>query len=120
MFTTNPKPEKRGSAVKIIIVGAGEVGYHFAEWLAQEKKEVVVIDINLEALQRVSDHLDVQILQGSGSNPRVLEDSGLKSADIILAVTDSDEVNLIACFFANVIAPPIHKVALIRNPDFTY
>lgn len=106
--------------MKIIIVGAGEVGYHFAEWLAQEKKEVVVIDINPEALQRVRDHLDVQILQGSGSNPRVLEDSGLKSADIILAVTDSDEVNLIACFFANVIAPPIHKVALIRNPDFTY
>ena len=51
--------------MKIIIVGAGEVGYHFAEWLAQENKEVVVIDINPEALQRVSDHLDVQI---SGSS----------------------------------------------------
>jgi trk system potassium uptake protein TrkA len=104
--------------LKIIIVGAGEVGYHFAEWLAQEKKEVVVIDINPEALRRVSDHLDVQILLGSGSNPRVLDESGLKNADIILAVTDSDEVNLIACFFANVIAPPIQKVALIRNPDY--
>ena len=104
--------------MKIIIVGAGEVGYHFAEWLAQEKKEVVVIDINPEALQRVSDHLDVQILLGSGSNPRVLEESGLKTADIILAVTDKDEVNLIACFFANVIAPDIQKVALIRNPDY--
>ena len=56
--------------MKIIIVGAGEVGYHFAEWLAQEKKEVVVIDINPEALRRVSDHLDVQILHGSGSNPQ--------------------------------------------------
>jgi trk system potassium uptake protein TrkA len=104
--------------VKIIIVGAGEVGYHFAEWLAQEKKEVVVIDISPEALQRVSDHLDVQIMTGSGANPRVLEESGLKSADIILAVTDKDEVNLIACFFANVIAPQIQKVALIRNPDY--
>jgi trk system potassium uptake protein TrkA len=104
--------------VKIVIVGGGDVGYHFAEWLAQEKKEVVVIDINHEALRRVSEHLDVQILQGSGSNPRILEESGLKSADTILAVTDSDEVNLIACFFANVIAPPIQKVALIRNPDY--
>jgi trk system potassium uptake protein TrkA len=104
--------------VKIIIVGAGEVGYHFAEWLAQEKKEVVVIDIDPEALRRVSDHLDVQILLGSGSNPRVLEESGLKKADIILAVTDKDEVNLIACFFANVIAPSTQKVALIRNPDY--
>ncbi len=104
--------------MKIIIIGAGEVGYHFAEWLAQEKKEVVVIDINPEALRRASDHLDVQILLGSGSNPRVLEESGLKQADILLAVTDSDEVNLVACFFANIIAPPIQKVALIRNPDY--
>ncbi|MFZ2087806.1 MAG: NAD-binding protein, partial [Desulfobaccales bacterium] len=104
--------------MKIIIVGAGEVGYHFAEWLAQEKKEVVIIDIDPQALMRVSDHLDVQILQGSGSNPRVLEESGLKTADIILAVTDKDEVNLIACLFANVIAPQIQKVALIRNPDY--
>jgi trk system potassium uptake protein TrkA len=104
--------------LKIIIVGAGEVGYHFAEWLAIEKKEVVVIDTDPEALKRVSDHLDVQILQGSGSNPRVLEESGLKTADIILAVTDKDEVNIVACLFANVIAPPIQKVALIRNPDY--
>ncbi len=72
--------------MKIIIVGAGEVGYHFAEWLAQEKKEVVTIDIDAEPLMRVSDHLDVQILQGSGSNPRVLEESGLKTADLILWV----------------------------------
>jgi trk system potassium uptake protein TrkA len=104
--------------LKIIIVGAGEVGYHFAEWLAQEKKEVVVIDIDPEALRRISDHLDVQILRGSGSNPRILEESGLKNADIIMTVTDKDEVNLIACFFANVIAPSIQKVALIRNPDY--
>jgi len=104
--------------MKIVIVGAGEVGYHFAEWLALEKKDVVVIDIKPEALQWVSEHLDVQVLQGSGSNPRVLEDAGLKQADIILAVTDSDEVNLTACIFANVIAPRIQKVALIRNPDF--
>ena len=104
--------------MKIIIVGAGEVGYHFAEWLAQEKKEVVVIDTDPDALVRVSDHLDVQILQGSGSNPRVLEMSGLKTADLILAVTDKDEVNLVACLFANVLAPAIQKVALIRNPDY--
>jgi trk system potassium uptake protein TrkA len=106
--------------VKIVIVGAGEVGFHFAEWLALEKKEVVAIDIDPEALVRVSEHLDVQVLQGSGSNPRVLEESGLQNADIILAVTDKDEVNLIACFFANIMAPQIQKVALIRNPDYVH
>uniref|UniRef100_A0A7V4LDD5 Trk system potassium uptake protein TrkA n=1 Tax=Desulfobacca acetoxidans TaxID=60893 RepID=A0A7V4LDD5_9BACT len=105
--------------MKVIIVGAGEIGFHFAEWLAQEKKEVVIIDISPEALMRVSDHLDVQILQGSGSNPRILEEAGLKHADLILAVTDKDEVNITACLFANIIAPHIQKVALIRNPDYT-
>jgi trk system potassium uptake protein TrkA len=104
--------------LKIVIVGGGDVGFHFAEWLAQEKKEVVVIDISPEALRRVNEELDVQIIQGSGSNPRILDESGLKTADIILAVTDRDEVNLMACFFANVINPPIQKVALIRNPDY--
>jgi trk system potassium uptake protein len=105
--------------VKIVIVGAGEVGFHFAEWLAREHKEVVVIDINAEVLRWVSDHLDVQTLHGSGSNPRVLEEAGIKDADILLAVTDSDEVNLVACFFAGVLARETHKVALIRNPDYS-
>jgi trk/ktr system potassium uptake protein len=104
--------------VKIVIVGAGEIGFHFAEWLAFEKKEVVVIDINNEALKQVSDHLDVQTLHGSGSNPNVLEEAGIESADILLAVTDSDEVNLISCFFTNLISPGTHKVALIRNRDY--
>jgi trk system potassium uptake protein len=104
--------------VKIVIVGAGEIGFHFAEWLAFENKEVVVIDINEESLQQVSDHLDVQTLHGSGSNPSVLEEAGIEGADIFLAVTDSDEVNLIACFFTNLLSPGTHKVALIRNRDY--
>jgi trk system potassium uptake protein len=104
--------------VKIIIVGAGEIGFHFAEWLAFENKEVVVIDINEESLQQVSDHLDVQTLHGSGSNPSVLEAAGIEGTDIFLAVTDSDEVNLIACFFTNLLSPGTHKVALIRNRDY--
>jgi trk system potassium uptake protein len=104
--------------VKIIIVGAGEIGFHFAEWLAFEKKEVVIIDINDEALKRVSDYLDVQTLCGSGSNPAILEEAGIEEADILLAVTGSDEVNLIACFFTNILSQSIHKVALIRNRDY--
>jgi trk system potassium uptake protein len=104
--------------LRVVIVGAGEIGFHFAEWFVVEKKEVVVVDIDSERLRWVSDHLDVQILHGSGSNPKVLEEAGVKTADIILAVTHSDEVNLIACFFANLISPEIRKVALVRNPDY--
>ncbi|MBW1917594.1 MAG: Trk system potassium transporter TrkA [Deltaproteobacteria bacterium] len=104
--------------MKIVIVGAGEVGFHIAQRLALENKEVVVIDKNPEALKRVSDHLDVQVLHGSGSDPRVLEVAGIKSAERILAVTDSDEANLIVCFFANFLAPGIPKVARIRSEEY--
>ena len=104
--------------MRVIIVGAGEVGFYFAEWLAAERKEVVVLDTDEQALHEMNNHLDVQTLHGSGSNPRLLEEAGIKKADLLLAVTNSDEVNLIACFFANLMAPQVQKVALIRNDDF--
>ena len=64
--------------MRVVIVGAGEIGFHFAEWFVLEKKEVVVIDIDSERLRWVSDHLDVQILHGSGSNPKCLKRQALK------------------------------------------
>ncbi|EGJ48651.1 Trk system potassium transporter TrkA [Desulfocurvibacter africanus] len=105
--------------MRIVIVGAGEVGFHIAERLAFENKEVVVVDKNPEALKRVSEHLDVQTVEGSGSSPGVLERAGLKESDILLAVTDSDEANLIVCFFARSIAPKALKVARIRNEEYS-
>ncbi len=104
--------------MKVVIVGGGEVGFYFAEWLSSERKEVVVIDKDENALRHMMNHLDVQTLCGSGSSPRILEDAGIEKADIILAVTDNDEVNLVACIFANLLAPNIQKVALIRNDDY--
>lgn len=105
--------------MRIIIVGAGEVGFHIAQRLAFENKEVVVIDKRAEALKRFSDLLDVQIIKGSGSSPSVLEESGIRGADTFLAVTDSDETNLVACLFANAIEPGIVKLARIRDEDYT-
>jgi len=105
--------------LRIIIVGAGEVGFHIAKRLAFENKEVVVIDKRTEALKRFADLLDVQIIQGSGSSPSVLEESGIRGADTFLAVTDSDETNLVACLFANAIEPGIVKFARIRDEDYT-
>ena len=86
--------------MKIVIVGAGEVGFHIASRLAQENKDVVVIDFDPEALKRLSESLDVQTITGSGSSPAILEEAGIREAEIILAVTDSDEVNLVACLGA--------------------
>ncbi len=104
--------------LKILIIGAGEVGFHIAARLAHENKEVVVIDNNSEVLQRVSDNIDVQVIEGSGSNPVVLKDAGLYDADILLAVTDSDEVNLVASMAANILSPSIKKLVRIRDAGF--
>lgn len=105
--------------MRIVIVGAGEVGFHIAHRLASESKEVVVIDKSAEALKRFTELLDVQTLQGSGSSPKTLEEAGVLGADTFLAVTDSDETNLVACLFADSLAPGIVKLARIRSEDYT-
>lgn len=104
--------------MKAIIVGAGEVGFHVASRFAQENKDVVVIDSNPESIRKVSDGIDVQTLQGSGASPVLLEEAGIREAEILLAVTDSDEVNLVACMAADIISPATRKLARVRNADF--
>ncbi len=99
-------------------MGAGEVGFHIAGHLALENKDVVVIDKDLNALHRLTEKIDVQVVHGSGSSPVVLEEAGLKSAEILLAVTNSDETNLVACLVANNISPATRKLARVRDADF--
>ena len=105
--------------MRIIIIGAGEVGFHIAGRLVAEEKEVVFIDKDQEVLDRLSDRLDVETVCGSGSTPQVLESAGIKTADMLMAVTDSDEVNIIACTFSNILAPDLTRVARVRNPDYS-
>jgi trk system potassium uptake protein len=104
--------------LKVIIVGAGEVGFHIANHLVVENKDVVVIDKDPVAIRRVSESIDAQVVVGSGSSPIVLEEAGLKGAEILLAVTDSDEVNLVACLVADVVSPSTRKLARIRGGDY--
>ena len=104
--------------MKVVIVGAGEVGFHIASRLSHEDKDVVVIDKDSDALRRISDNIDVQVILGSGSSPALLENAGIKKAEILLAVTNSDETNLVACLVANIISPYTKKLARIRNADF--
>lgn len=104
--------------MKVVIIGAGEVGFHIAHHLSIEKKDVVVIDENPEAIRRVSDHLDVQLINGSGSNPAVLKGAGIRGAEIMLAVTNQDETNLVACMVTDLLAPNITKIARIRDGAF--
>ncbi len=104
--------------MKIIIVGAGEVGYNIANRLASENKHVIVIDKHPEAARRLEEDIDVQVITGSGASPRVLTEAGIQEADILLAVTDSDEVNLVACMMTDILSPSTKKLARIRNSDF--
>ena len=99
-------------------MGAGEVGYHIASKLSRENKDVVLIDRDEERLRQVAESLDVQTLTGSGSSPALLKEAGIKSADMIVAVTDSDETNLVACLSARIIAPGTTRIARIRNQEY--
>jgi trk system potassium uptake protein TrkA len=104
--------------LKVVIIGAGEVGFNVASRLVNENKDVVVIDKDHEAIRRVSDNLDVQVVNGSGSSPVSLEEAGLKDAEILLAVTNSDEANLVACLVADILSPSTKKLARIRSAGF--
>jgi trk system potassium uptake protein TrkA len=104
--------------LKIVIVGAGEVGFHIASRLSLENKDVIVVEKNADALRRISENLDVQTVEGSGSSPAVLEQAGIKGADILLAVTNSDETNLVAALFANILSPTTIKLARIRSEEY--
>jgi trk system potassium uptake protein TrkA len=103
--------------MKAIIIGAGEVGYHIADSLSREGIDTVVIDIDEERLRQLSESLDIQTVLGSGSSPEVLRRAGIAQADMVMAVTDSDETNMIACLLASVQSRTPVRIARIRNPE---
>ena len=102
----------------IIIVGTGEVGYKLAKMLSYEKHDIVLIEKDAQRLKRVQEKLDVQPIVGIGTSYKELEESGIKSADMLVAVTSNDEVNLISCLLANQYNVP-KKIARVQNKEFT-
>lgn len=103
--------------MRIIVVGAGEVGVHVADRLAKESHDVVVVDVDAQRLDYVQSHLDVAVIEGSGASPSVLREAGIDRASLLLAVTSIDEVNLVCCMTAPVRAGLV-RVARVSNPDF--
>ncbi|MDR1519831.1 MAG: Trk system potassium transporter TrkA [Planctomycetota bacterium] len=100
-----------------IIVGAGEVGVKIAERLVREGRQVVLVDRDQGKLLSARRLMDAQILVG-GVGPEVLKRAGAAEAEILIAVTDNDEVNLIACLIANRLNPAATKVARVRNDEY--
>ena len=103
--------------MRVIVIGAGEVGYNISDILSKEGNDIIIIDKDEERLKAVSENLDVQTIVGSGSSPQVLKKAKLSQAEMIVAVTDSDETNIVACLLASAQSTSPFKIARIRNPD---
>lgn len=104
--------------MRIIICGAGQVGYGIAERLASERNDVSIIDTSPHLIQVVRDNLDVRGFVGHGSHPEVLEAAGAQQADMIIAVTLYDEVNIVACEIAHALFNVPTKIARIRAQSY--
>lgn len=104
--------------MKVIICGAGQVGSGIARHLASEKNDVTIIDVAPELVNRLSEQLEVRGLIGCASHPDVLEQAGAKDADMIVAVTLSDEVNMVACQIAHSLFETPTKIARVRDQSY--
>lgn len=104
--------------MRVIISGAGQVGYGIAERLSAEGNEVTVIDHNPELVQRIRDTLDARGIHGHGSHPDVLAQAGAREADMLIAVTQVDEVNMTACQVAHSIFDIPTRIARIRAQSY--
>ncbi len=104
--------------MKVLICGAGQVGFGIAERLAAEKNDVSVIDNSPELVRRISDLLDVQAFVGHGSHPEILDEAGARHADMIIAVTLYDEVNMVACQIAHSLFNIPTKIARVRAQSY--
>lgn len=103
--------------MRAIIIGAGKIGYHIAQVLARENHDVVLIEMNEERIKAMEDTLDIQVIIGSGTSYRVLEEAGAKEADLLVAVTEVDEVNMISCVIAKQYGVD-KTVARVRNQEY--
>jgi trk system potassium uptake protein len=104
--------------MKIIILGAGQVGTSVAQSLAHEANDITVVDTRAEVLRELQDRLDLRGIVGVGSHPDVLEQAGAKDADMIVAVTNSDESNMIACQVAYTLFHTPTKIARVRASEY--
>ena len=106
--------------MKILILGAGQVGRTAAQHLSREEaNEVTVVDLNEDMLRELQDRLDVRTVAGNAAFPTVLEAAGTAEADILVALTSSDEVNMLACEIAFTLFRTPTKIARIRAAEYT-
>ncbi|CAA7617899.1 Trk system potassium transporter TrkA [Magnetospirillum sp. UT-4] len=104
--------------MKVIVCGAGQVGFNIAHYLAGENNDVTVIDQRPDLIRKITDTLDVQAILGYASHPSVLEQAGAADADMLIAVTHADEVNMVACQVAHSLFDVPTKIARVRSQSY--
>lgn len=103
--------------MKIIIIGDGKLGFNLAENLSREDNDVTIIDKNPEALRKADGRLDVMCIKGNGLSTSVLMEAGVQEADILIAATNSDEMNMVCCLTGKKLGAR-HTIARIRDPEY--
>jgi len=104
--------------MKIIILGAGQVGGTLAEHLANEQNDITVVDTDADRLRELQDRLDIGTVSGSASHPDTLYQAGADDADMLIAVTNSDEINMMACQIAHSLFNTPTKISRVRAPNY--
>jgi len=107
-----------GAGMKVIICGAGQVGWQIARHLSGERNDVTVVDSNADLVRRATDTLDVQGVAGFASYPDVLDRAGARDAEMIIAATHSDEVNMVTCQVAHSVFGINRKIARLRSQSY--
>ncbi|MDD3706146.1 MAG: Trk system potassium transporter TrkA [Clostridiaceae bacterium] len=105
--------------MKIIIIGAGKVGYNLAENLSKNNHDVIIIDKNYDVLSKAEENLEVLCIKGSGVSANVLMEAGISTADLLIAVTNSDEVNMVCCLTGKKLGVK-HTAARIRDHEYAH
>ena len=104
--------------MKIIVLGAGQVGSTVAQNLASENNDVTVVDLNMETLQDLNNRLDLSTVYGHAAYPEVLRQAGAEDADMLIAATNSDETNMIACQIAYTLFQTTSRIARVRSQQY--
>ena len=104
--------------MKIIIIGCGKVGRTLAQQLSEEQHDIVLVDTNAEKLQEVTEEIDAMTLVGNGASIGVQKEAGVEDADMLIAITNSDELNLLCCLIAKKVSK-CETVARVRNPIYS-
>ncbi len=105
--------------MKIIIAGDGKVGSTLTRELAAEGHDITLIDAKAEVLELSEERYDVMVVQGNCASMAVLAQAGVQEAELLIAMTGADEVNMLCCTTAHGMNPDIHTIARIRNPEYT-